>query len=845
MHPATTRPLLARWGVVLIALVQSACSDFGPVRAQEADPELHPALVAHLAGLQDDDFVPLVIHSAETSQLGPTDRSKLLGEAVGSTRRERRLDGRRRLVQALRAKAAETQVGLLTVLEAGSANGSVRRLRSLWVLGAVGCEIHKSLLVQLLGDPAAMANVAVEGIRLDLPRRVFGRAASVPSPAATAWGVQKIGADTLHATGVTGAGAVVAVIDSGFELNHPDIKDRIWKNTGEESDGIPGITLADQNGDDTDGNGCVDDLAGWDFADWDGNVADTNPHGTEVAGIVAGTGDGGTQTGVAPGALLMLLKVGAAATGVTQGEVWQALDYALVEEADIVNLSLNWSADYGPDYAGWRKEIDILSEAGVLVVAITGNDADQRFTATGILEPPLSVTTPGRVPSALTVGATDQADVLWYDDSAPGLPPMGSNTGPVTWQDVAGFADYPHPPGLMKPDVVAPGVDIDVPYLPLAPNLYLMDDGTSFAAPHVAGLAALLLEMDPELGPYELRYLIEESAVDLTPAGPEVTHGWGRVDAAAAAALMPIEPAAYDLAITATDAQWTTVDIWVDNDDDGLEDTPIGLVENHLYARVRNVGGQVVSNVRLEFYYADVATIGIDGFDPNADADPQDGDFTHIGGYTVPLLGPAGSGHDTAIGLASWEIPEPTSDHWCVGVAARAVPPNDPEADVADNIAFRNFFELFMMTSASLEFRLAPPPRRKREPFDFEIRKPALPERARLSLVVGPELAPIFDRAWRESRLGPPPPGRRPPTAAAYYKLSGEVVRFRGLRSPDGDPMRVGLAVHLPTEVALPPDARVVMSVLDAEEREVGGLTIKLVRSPSSRRGGPYPPKPR
>jgi hypothetical protein len=604
------------------------------------------------------------------------------------------------------------------------------------------------------------------------------------------------------------------------------------------------LTPADENGIDEDSNGYIDDLSGWNFADQNGDVSSTNPHGTAVAGIVAGTGQGGTRTGVAPAARLMLLRVGSDVTlTATQSEVWQAMQYASSQSADIVNLSMRWRDDHDPDLASWREEVDFLTGGGVLFVTVAGNDADL------VWAPPQSITTPGRVPSALTVGATDQSDVLWFDDSDPALPPIGSNTGPVTWQAVPGFMDYPYPPGLMKPDVVAPGVGITSTYLPQPPNRYQQVSATSFAAPHVSGLAALLLQVDSNLGPYELRYLIEESAVDLPLSGlapgPDVSHGWGRVDAGAAAALIPIDPTPYDLSITATDHEWTTVDIWVDNDDDGAEDTPIARTVNHLYARVRNLGGQVAGNVQLAFYYADVATIGIGDFDPNGDGDRQDGNFDFIGTYAVPLLGPAGSDHAAAIGSVNWEIPLPTSDHWCVGVSAHVHAPNALESDTSNNRAFRNFFEMLVMTSQSLEFRLAPPPGQEREAFDLVLRRVGVPAEVKLYLRVDNALLPAF--AVAASRLGSRVlelPGERG-SGYTLFPIEGDATRFVDVHFADGEPIPVSLWVRAPTEIALPRDARVVVSVHGVEDEPVGGLTLQLLRGSPRQRGGPYYPKNR
>ncbi len=788
----------------------------------------------------DADFISVVFHLDEAIGLQPPERFAALDGAVGATRRHRRLDGRRRLVDALRLRSQRTQDNLLAALEAGRVDGHVRKVRRLWMLNAVGCEARKSFLNTIIRDVVAMERIADDGVRLDLPRRVAGGTTSSPDEEEISWSVEKIGAETLSSKGVEGVGAVVAVIDLGFDIYHPDLEDRIWTNLGEDADGDGAITSADQDGVDTDGNGYVDDLAGWNFENQNSIITGTSLHGTGVAGIVAGTGAGGTRTGVAPGAQLMLLRVSSAVTDyATQQQVWEAMQYAADKKADIVNLSVHWRDDFDPDLPAWREAVDLLTEAEILCVAIAGNDADFIFA------PPDSITTPGRVPNALTVGATDHLDALWLET---GSTTIGSNTGPVTWQSIPGYMDYPYPPGLMKPDVVAPGVGVTTTYKPNPPEIrYRPVSGTSYAVPHVSGLAALLLQKDIDLGPFELRYLIEESAVDLPAtglfAGPDVNFGWGRVDAAAAFALLPIDPTPYDLSITPTGAEWTTIDIWVDNDDDGIEDIPIATSVNHLYARVRNRGGQVVGNVQLVFYYADVATTGIGGFDPNGDGDPKDGNFIPIGSYTIPLLGPAGSKHAEAIGLVNWEIPLPTSDHWCVGVAALVDQPNEPaEVDVSNNNAFRNFFEMLVMTSQNLEFWLAPPPGGENQPFDLVIRRPNIPAEALLFLRVDEALVPAFEEAAIEVPGEKHALSRDGSRGFTLFPIEGEVVRFKRILAPNGEPMPVSLSVRVPPEVRLPPDPRVVLSVHDADDRPAGGLTVNLVRGSSRQRGGPYHP---
>lgn len=826
--------------IVLIAAAQVSCSDTEALAARPPVDKRHPALVAHMDRVSDADFISVVIHLDEAIGLQPPERFAVLDDAVGATPRHRRLDGRRRLIDALRLRSGRTQDNLLAALDAGRVDGHVRKVRRLWMLNAVGCEARKSFLNTIIGNVVAMERVADDGIRLDLPRRVVGGTTSSRDDTEISWNIQKIGVESLSVKGVEGVGAVVAVIDLGFEVLHPDLEDRIWTNLGEDADGDGAITAADQDGLDTDGNGYVDDFAGWNFEDQNSTISDTSLHGTGVAGIVAGTGAGGTRTGVAPGAKLMLLRVGDDLNDyATQQQVWDAMQYAADQNADIVNLSLKWRDDYNPDLPVWREKVDLLIESEILCVTIAGNDADQMFA------PPYSITTPGRVPNALTVGAVDQNDALWFET---GSTTIGSNTGPVTWQFVPGFMDYPYPPGLMKPDVVAPGVGVKTTYKPNPAEIRyrIPPPGTSYAAPHVSGLAALLLQKDTDLGPYELRYLIEESAVDLPAsglfAGPDVNFGWGRVDAPAAFALLPIDPTPYDLSITPTGAEWTTIDIWVDNDDDGIEDTPIATSENHLYARVRNRGGQVVGSVQLVFYYADVATIGIGGFDPNGDGDPKDGSFIYIGSYTIPLLGPAGSDHAEAIGLVNWEILLPTSDHWCVGVAALVNQPNEAEVDISNNIAFRNFFEMLVMTSQNFGFLLTPPPGQENQPFDLVIRRPGVPAEAQLFLRVDEALVPAFEEAAIELPGGKHRITRDDSRDFTLFPLEGEVVRFRNIRAPNGESMPISLSVRVPPEVRLPQDARVVLSVHDADDRPAGGLTVNLERGSSRQRGGPYHP---
>jgi hypothetical protein len=312
-----------------------------------------------------------------------------------------------------------------------------------------------------------------------------------------------------------------------------------------------------------------------------------------------------------------------------------------------------------------------------------------------------------------------------------------------------------------------------------------------------------------------LRYLIEESALDLGPAGPDVSHGWGRVDAAKALQL-PIDPKAYDVAITASGEAWTAVDVWIDNDGDGVEDALIPSAVNLLHAACRNLGGQVVGDVLLDFYSADVSTSGGTGFDPNGDGDPSDGVFAYIGTYAIPVLGPASSAHGQAIGVVRWEVP--ASGQRRVAVAARTHAPNPSEAAVGNNVAFRDFVD--PLGTESLEFAVEPPSSEPGEPFDLEVE------------VVGADGARVF---LVVTEAGPAPVAGAPPSAGAR-----QVTRFAGLSSPNGAPLSVALAVRLPAGTVPSPDARVIVRTLGAEGLPGGNLTVALAKPSPRHLGGPY-----
>ncbi|MDY6938925.1 MAG: S8 family serine peptidase [Cyanobacteriota bacterium] len=262
----------------------------------------------------------------------------------------------------------------------------------------------------------------------------------------TPWGINRVNAPEVWAQGYTGEGVVVAVIDSGVDYTHPDLADNIWNNTDE----IAG------NGIDDDGNGYIDDTRGWDFVDGDRDPNESlfsNGHGTHVAGTIAAADNGFGVTGVAPDATIMPIRV-LGAFGGQPSDVGMGIRYAADNGADVINLSLG-----GGYFTDVEEAIQYATERGVLVVMASGNEGNSQPTYPAR----------GADQYGIAVGAIDIYDTV---------PNFSNEAG----RDL----DY----------VVAPGASVRST---LPNNRYGFASGTSFAAPHVSGVAALMLSANPDL----------------------------------------------------------------------------------------------------------------------------------------------------------------------------------------------------------------------------------------------------------------------------------------------------------------------------------------------------------
>jgi subtilisin family serine protease len=309
------------------------------------------------------------------------------------------------------------------------------------------------------------------------PRRL----ASVPADFwwSKLWGLENTGQFLRYGSGVEdadidapaawalsrGGGVTVAVVDTGAQLDHPDL--RLAGNPGEQGTDASGNPKA-SNGVDDDGNGYVDDHTGWDFVSGDNTPQDGHGHGTHVSGTIAAPEDGRGVVGVAPGAAAMPLRaLDDDGTGST-ADVAEAFHYAGELGVDVVNASIG---SYGLSYA---ERDAIAAHPDTLYVVAAGNDANDNDALPSY---------PCAYPQAniVCVAATNASD----------LP--------------ASFTNY----GATTVDLYAPGVDIMSTYLGSA---WAWMSGTSMATPHVAGTAALLYAYDPALTPAEVKAALLGSA---------------------------------------------------------------------------------------------------------------------------------------------------------------------------------------------------------------------------------------------------------------------------------------------------------------------------------------------
>ncbi len=289
------------------------------------------------------------------------------------------------------------------------------------------------------------------------------------------WGMSRIKAPQAWDLTTGSSSVLVAVIDEGIDINHPDLAANIWTNPGE----IP------NNGIDDDNNGYIDDINGWNFLDKNNLVYGGDPtkdtHGTHVAGTIGAVGNNGIGVvGVNWNVKIMSLKF-LGATGGSTTDAISAVQYASAMGVKIISAS--WGG--GPYNQALKDAIDAFP--GLFVAAAGNSAADNDATP--------------HYPSSYT---------------STNLISVASST---STDGMSSFSNY----GATSVDIAAPGSNILSTY---PGNSYNTISGTSMATPHVSGAAALLLARDPTLTTAQLKQKLIDG-VDVVPAfqGKVVSNG--------------------------------------------------------------------------------------------------------------------------------------------------------------------------------------------------------------------------------------------------------------------------------------------------------------------------------
>jgi len=378
--------------------------------------------------------------------------------------------GQAGLVRALRQHADAAQTPIRAWLRVQEAEGRVSNVIALWIINGLALTASREVILELAARPD-VATVTVDEAR-------FAPHAFRPSLQAQPVNdnLTLIGAPEAWARGVTGQGIVVAVLDSGVDFSHPDLKTR-WRG-GKNSWFDP-------------------------YGESPEAPIDLNGHGTQVAGVILGGDAGGAPIGVAPGAQWIAGKVFDVRGRATASAIHQVLQWVLDPDGDpatadaphVVNSS--WATVIGLCNDEFSEDLRALRAAGILPVFAAGVDGQ---------------TSPANTLDAFAVSALTDAETLSSD----------SPSGPSVCADKPVF-----------PQVVAPTGNVHTSDL-FSTYVTLDEGGTSMAAAHVSGALALLLSAKSGLSTDEQAAVLTETAVDLGEPGPDNMFGYGRINIAAA-----------------------------------------------------------------------------------------------------------------------------------------------------------------------------------------------------------------------------------------------------------------------------------------------------------------------
>lgn len=364
----------------------------------------------------------------------------------------------------LRSQTSQAQSQAVSQLESMKSSGDVADYTPFWIQNAISVKATVRALDTIINSTGA---TSIEDVTIKTETRHSAKA----DPE---WNLKVVGATDIWATGNKGKGVTIGVLDSGCDITHPELKNKVSNFAYFDEYGRKGQQTV---------------------------AFDADGHGTMVSSIIAGT-----TVGVAPECNLIVGCVLPGGSGnlsqIIAGMQWiadpdddpQTKDYPLA-----VNMSFGMPSV--EEYL--RPSIDRFIELGILPIASIGNEGEG------------STSNPGNIPEVLAVGSVNSS-----------LKSSSFSSGDeVVWETFDSFST------VIKPDVTAPGEGVRVASLR---KTYDIADGTSFAAPHVAGMAALIGSQNPGIGLDDLKLSITQTSTDLGKKGRDSRFGLGLVNVKAA-----------------------------------------------------------------------------------------------------------------------------------------------------------------------------------------------------------------------------------------------------------------------------------------------------------------------
>ena len=438
---------------IFLAVFLLACS-VHPLQAALKEPALQAALQA----AAPDDEIRVIVEFAQRPDL----------QALRHMPRPQR---RASMATDMKATAERDQRGVRSLLQSRGVKG----VRHLWMINSLAVKASAEVVRELAAHP--------EVVSLRIDRKIAAADILLQSFPPPETNIDAINANDVWLQGDFGQGAVVALMDTGADINHPDLANT-WRG-GTNSWLDPYGQYIEPH--------------------------DSDGHGTAVLGIMVGGGAGGTSIGAAPGAKWIAAKMFDDAGNTFESVIHQVFQWFLDPDGnpatddlpDVVNGSWGFQNQPGICVNTFQPDIDALNAAGVAVVFAAGNTGPGASTSIS----------PANNLGAIAVGFVDGSNVI---DPA-------SARGPSTCD------------GRVYPDVVAPGANVRTTDLSFGgfPS-YIGFTGTSASAPHASGVMALLRSAFPVATLAQLESALKVQATDLGAPGPDDVYGNGLVNAATA-----------------------------------------------------------------------------------------------------------------------------------------------------------------------------------------------------------------------------------------------------------------------------------------------------------------------